>query len=468
MQDTLLTRRALLKNSMFGAACLSLGGLSLSGCTAGPTTGQSYLPNYTEPENRNTITFWTDIMVQAVRNKKFNPPRASRIFAMGHLAGFLAINGIQKHYTSPFGYNDGPDGANIDVAYATAMSIAISDGFQSLFTVDLQRFLNKFPNDQAKADGIKWGRTVGKAIVKMRTNDGAQDFMAENYHGNYPRRGDILQWTTTGPFYRAEFGPAFQTYSRPLLPGWGQLKPWFMPNLTQFRAIDFPEATSDQFANEYLEVKELGAYDSKTRTEDQTEIAFFWQDGGGGAGVPGHWQLIAMKLWQDMDMPMIEQAKAFALLSMGQSDAAISTWDTKYHYDIVRPETSIRIRADQFGNDKIAGTRDPNWQSLIPTPNFPAYTSGHSTFSGVSARMIALVLGRDKITFSAGAPDQRLWHRYLSKSYRTWNSVWQAAEENGMSRIYGGVHWSADNVEGLRVGKDLADYAFKNVFAKKV
>ena len=82
--------------------------------------------------------------------------------------------------------------------------------------------------------------------------------------------------------------------------------------------------------------------------------------------------------------------------------------------------------------------------------------------------MIANFIGTDAVSFSAEAPDLVNWPKQLTGVRRSWASLWQAAEENGASRIYGGVHWDADNIEGLKAGKKLADYVYTNAFQKAV
>lgn len=463
------SRRDFIKNIATGSAFACVAGSTslLGGCSSAIDTKQSYLHGVIEPKNISTVYLWTDIILQAVRNKSVTPPLATRAFAMGHLAGFLAVNGIQNEYNTPYGLENAPQNTDPDVAYGVAVSYAISDVFGALFTFDRKRFLDQFPNSEAKSEGIKWGKYVAHHVIKARTNDGAEPNKSNFYLDRYPRREDILEWSPTGPFYQAELGPAFITFERGLYPGWGAIKPWVMKNTKDFRAKEFLDPRSDEFTRQYLEVKELGAHNSRSRTEDQKQIAFFWEDGPRGVTPPGHWQLIAMRLTQNINLSLLEQARIFALLSLGQADSAIATWDSKYAHDIVRPETFIRFRTGKIGNETLADAGDSNWKSLIPTPNFPAYTSGHSCFSGVSARIIARCIGKDKVSFSSKSPDTVNWLSHVSDITRSWTSLWQAAEENGASRIYGGVHWDEDNVEGLRIGKELGDYVYKNAFKKK-
>lgn len=110
--------------------------------------------------------------------------------------------------------------------------------------------------------------------------------------------------------------------------------------------------------------------------------------------------------------------------------------------------------------------RHPHWRSYIPTPEFPAYTSGHSTFGAAAAEMIALIHGRDDITFSGRSPDEVLWPQ-LQGITRRWTSLSHMAEENGMSRLYGGVHWLPDHTEAMKAGRAIARQAFHETFPPK-
>jgi hypothetical protein len=80
--------------------------------------------------------------------------------------------------------------------------------------------------------------------------------------------------------------------------------------------------------------------------------------------------------------------------------------------------------------------------------------------------MLANFIGTDQVSFSSKSPDLVNWPEQLTGVTRSYTSLWEAAEEAGMSRIYGGIHWQADNTEGLRVGRELADYVFKHAFAR--
>ena len=146
-------------------------------------------------------------------------------------------------------------------------------------------------------------------------------------------------------------------------------------------------------------------------TEHETVgwTALFWEDGPWGITPPGHMVYIAMQLLQDRGLSFIELARVFALVGMTQCDVSICAWDSKYHHDVIRPESAIRVRAPAFGNPDPRVVRQADWQSYIPTPEFPAYPAGHSAFGAAAAKLLALILGRDDVAFSGRAPDEVLW-----------------------------------------------------------
>jgi hypothetical protein len=382
-------------------------------------------------------------------------------------AGFLAANGITQDYQEPYGLGAGPKHANPEVAYGVAFAVAAAEVFQQPFIAEKSEFLRRFENGEAKSSAIEWGKKIGRHVVKMRNDDGAEPSEVNFYLGRYQRREDSLKWSPTGPFYSATPGPAFDSFGRGLFPGQGQIKPWTMNSGSQFRATDFYDPASPEFAKEFETIRLLGGADSAIRTKEQSEIALFWEDGPWGVTPPGHFLYIGMQLLQNQSLRFIELARSFALISMTQCDASIAAWDSKYYYDVVRPESAIRIRAEKFANRDPRVTRQANWRSYIPTPSFPTYTSGHSTFGSAGAEMISLIQGDDKISLSGQSPDLVLWPQ-LRGINRHWISLQQLAEENGMSRLYGGVHWQLDHTQAMAAGRAIAQQAHNNFFQKKV
>ncbi len=451
-----ITRRSILAGSTAAI---------LSACVAPMGHRSSYLSQVIAPQNNNTVFHWLDVILQQTRDQRVPPPRAAYNFAMPLAAGFLAVNGIARTYSEPFGIGYGPAGADLDAAYGAAFTTAASEVFQTPFIGERNKFFESIPNGRAKTLGASWGRQVGLAVVKMRTNDGSEPSRVNYFLNRYPRRKDVLGWSPTGPFYSAKPGPAFDTYARSLFPGHGDITPWTMTHSAQFRAPNFYHPASPEFAQEFDLVRRMGGAKSYERTPDQAEIALFWEDGPWGITPPGHFLYVAAQVLQNKPMSLVDRARAFALLGMTQCDASISAWDSKYAHDIVRPETAIRSRAPKFLNPDPRIHKFDNWQSFIPTPEFPAYTSGHSTFGAAGAELTALLYGSDHVRLSGISPDQVLWPQ-LRGVTRHWSSLSQMAEENGMSRIYGGVHWMADHTQAMKAGQMIARQAYTNMFPR--
>ena len=436
-----------------------------SGCTAAMGHKSSYLTQILAPQNNNTVFHWLDIIMQQIRDQRVPPPRAAVAFAAPLVAGFLAVNGLTRQYAEPYGIGYGPQGADHDVAYGVAFATAASEAFQQPFLVERAAFLRQFPNGEAKSRGIKWGRHVGLEIVKMRTDDAAHLTKANYYRKLYTRRTDALAWKPTGTFYSAKPGPAFSSFPKALFPGHGGIRPWTMQSGSQFRVPGFYDPASPEFAREFNLIRTLGGKRSPIRTADQTEIALFWEDGPWGITPPGHFLYLAVQALQHHRFSLTDLARNFALLGMTQCDASICSWDNKYAHDVIRPESAIRARAPFFNNPDPSIRRYNNWASYIPTPEFPSYTSGHSTFGAAAATMMGLILGHDNVPLVGQTPDQVLWPQLKGK-VRRWSGFQHAAEENGLSRLYGGVHWEIDHKMGMQSGADLSKHAFHTMFPR--
>lgn len=442
--------------------------MNLAACsTAKFGSKHSYLSQIIEPQYQNTVFHWIDVILQQTRDQRITPPRAAYNFAMPMAAGFLAANGITQDYDEPYGLGVGPKNANPEIAYGVAFAVAAAEVFQQPFLLERNRFLQQFANSQSKTQSVEWGKNIGRLVVSMRNDDGAEPSEVNYYLRRYERRQDSLKWSPTGTFYSAQPGPAFGSFDRGLFPGQGKIKPWTMNSGSQFRATEFYDPASPEFAEEYDNIRRLGGAESRIRTKDESEIALFWEDGPWGVTPPGHFIYIAMQVLQDQGQSFIELARNFALIGMTQCDASISAWDSKYLHDVLRPESAIRQRSNQFNNRDSRVVEQSDWKSFIPTPPFPSYTSGHSTFGATGSEMISLIQGSDKIAISGKSPDLVIWPQ-LKGINRHWNSLNQIAEENGMSRLYGGVHWSLDHTQAMTAGRDIARQAFTTFFQKKV
>jgi hypothetical protein len=140
-----------------------------------------------------------------------------------------------------------------------------------------------------------------------------------------------------------------------------------------------------------------------------------------------------------------------ALLNIGMADALITAWDSKFEYSFVRPVTAIR-NADNDGNPDTAA--DPTWLPLLGTPPHPSYMAAHSAVSATAATVLAEFFGNDAIAFTSSA-EVAAGGQVITRSF---DGFWDAAQEAGASRIYGGIHWSFDNEAGLEAGHSIGEF----------
>lgn len=384
----------------------------------------------------NVIQDWCATMLQAIRTDRTAPPIASRAMAMTMVAAYDAVAGIQPSYAPYYVTDPAPVGANVDAAAAQAahdVLVALFPAQTVAFDVALAASLAAVPDGAGENDGVAWGAEVAAQILALRADDGATATV------DYTPPEGAGWWQPTPP----AFGVS-------LFPQWGYVTPWTMSHGAEFRPDPPPSLRSAEYTRAFQEVRHLGRIDSTVRTPDQTEIALFWADGPGTATPPGHWFVIADGLTRVHGFGVLDTARTLALLGMTVADAAIVGWDAKYTYDHWRPVTGTR-EADIDGNPDTPAIA--NWTPLITTPPFPAYPSGHSTFSGGAARILAHAFGSDAIAFATTSDA-------LPGVVRNFASLSAAAEEAGQSRIYGGIHWQHDNQSGLAAGRDLADHAF--------
>jgi membrane-associated phospholipid phosphatase len=229
-----------------------------------------------------------------------------------------------------------------------------------------------------------------------------------------------------------------------LLPGWGNVTPFGVASVAALLPPAPPALASQDYALEVNFTKDLGGTTSTARTAEQTQIARFWGYGPGTSTPPGHWNEIGLVVAEQERLDLVDSARLFALLNIALADAAIVCWRSKYDQGLWRPITAIQLDGD--GNDET--TADPTWTPLLPTPPFPEYTSGHSTFSGAAAAVLAEFFADDEIAFTVGSDD-------LPGVQRSYASFSDAAWESGISRIYGGIHWLSANVRGLECGAHI-------------
>ena len=181
---------------------------------------------------------------------------------------------------------------------------------------------------------------------------------------------------------------------------------------------------------------------STNRTAGQTLIARFWSDFSYTVTPPGHWNQIAQNVATNHGLSLEQNARLVALLNLALADAGIAVWDAKYVYNFWRPVTAIQQADTDDNPDTMA---DPDWMPLLNTPAFPEFISGHSTFSAAAATVLGRFFGRDGVPFTVGSDS-------VPGVLRSYASFAAAAEEIGMSRIYGGIHFHSADLDGRKIG----------------
>lgn len=382
----------------------------------------------------DVVSQWNETLLTSVQATSMGPPLAGRAMAMTQLAVFEAVNSVDRTYAPYRGYYASASDTNKEAAAAQAAHDVLAHLFparQSIFAAQLSSTLGAIPDSASKSAGVQLGRLSAAGMIQHRTGDGSQVSM--------PLSGGTLpgQWRPTPP---GNLPGAFAQFAT--------TTPFGLTSPSHFRPGPPPALTSAEYAANVNEVRELGSATSATRTAEQTDIARMWAFGAGSITPPGAWNRVAQSIATQTSMSTDESARMFALLGMSVADAAITSWDSKNEYNLWRPVTAIRL-ADQDGNDATAA--DPSWTSLLTTPNFQSYTSGHSTFSSAAAAVLAAIVG-DSINFSVTG----------AGITRQFTSLTAAAEEAGRSRIYGGIHYTFDNIAGLESGTQVGNYTVNN------
>ena len=218
--------------------------------------------------------------------------------------------------------------------------------------------------------------------------------------------------------------------------------------------------TDPRYTADFNEVKRLGGDGVTTpsaRTPDQTEIALFWWESS-----PLGWNRIARRVAARTRLDPWEQARLLGLLNIALADGYIGTFETKYcdDYNYWRPVTAIHA-ADTDGNPDTDA--DPDWTPLRQTPPIPDYDSGHAVEGGAAASVLRRFFGTDRIRFSTCSLTLPVGSRCGERSERsrTYRSFSDAADENGVSRIYIGFHFREAAEVGIEHGRRIGRYVVK-------
>lgn len=362
--------------------------LVASGCESGPT-----VPVLGEEADVPAAVAWNGVLGEVVAAHPWTPPHAARTFAYLGVAQHEAVLELE-----------GGAGERSRIAQRAAIATASAAILRKFYPLEEPRIAAEIERLGPR------GGASARAYVEIGRAAGAR--AAERVIARAQGDGGDAAWTGAVPT-----GPEMWfsgTGEPPLAPMAGEMLPWTMANVAEFDPPPPPAFGSPEFQAALAEVRSI----SDERTAEMIRIARFYEYGPGTSSPAGQYVGLAAELIVRHGLGEREAARTFAILGVAMADAGIACWRAKYRYWLLRPSHA-----------------DPAITVPIGLPNFPAYPSGHSSFSGAAE----VVLGT---LFPADAAEL---HRF--------------AEENGLSRIYGGVHYSFDNTAGLELGRRIAPLA---------
>jgi hypothetical protein len=370
-------------------------------------------------------------------------PLTPRFYAMTHIAMFDAVNAIERDF-EPYRVRLRPGlGGSSHAAAAQAahdVLVALNPSAAPAYDEALAADLGDRPSGFLRR-GAAIGAHVAKEILAWRQQDG---------------------WVV----------PAFPPYAEPPLPGRWQptppanaaatfthlreAAPMALLSATQVLPQAPPSLTSARYAADLNEVKLLGKSDSAVRTEEQTLIARLWSGVGTTTGFFSVWNNVARDVILARQLSLVDAARVFVLVNVSIHDALQTTQASKFVYGVWRPVTAIRAAETDLNAETDP---DSTWEPLIVTPPYPSYAGNLATIGASAARALQLVSDTNDV------PVAITWSLPggLPGVTRHYDGFWQAADEEALARIYGGVHYRFDQQAGLQVGVSVAEYVFANV-----
>jgi hypothetical protein len=388
--------------------------------------------------HEDVVVQWNRVLTETVRTpgQQLATIMPVRSYAIMHAAMFDAVNSIDGSHTPYLTDVPGSQNASIEAAAAQAahdVLVGLYPTRVGIFDAELAISLQGIEENRAQ-QGIRVGQIVAERLLAARANDG---------------------WSVTPPAYSLPATPGnWQPAPGPVaFTHYPSVMPFGITSGTQFKPNAPPVLTSAEYAADLNEVKEIGSVNSVTRTAEQTKVAQLWASVGTPTNFLFVWNNVARSVSSARGISTVEKARLFALTNMALHDALQTTFASKFIYGLWRPSTAIR-RADEDGN--ASTTADPSWSSLIANPPYPSYAGNNAAIGTSQSTILALFFGRDDITF------QHTWEgaNGATRSYAGFSAM---ADEEARARVYGGIHFTFDNVAGQSVGRNVANYIFANV-----
>ncbi|HYU54250.1 MAG TPA: vanadium-dependent haloperoxidase [Gemmatimonadaceae bacterium] len=314
--------------------------------------------------------------------------------------------------------------------------LGLTPAQQAILDGDYANYLAAIPDGTAKTNGIAIGEQVAAAVVALRANDGRE---------RNPTLGDLNPPPPGPGVWERNPGNPLPPVLGLRLPG---IRPLALASASQFRP-DGPNAlTSEEYAEDFNQVKLLGRFDSTARTPAQTTQALFWTDHD-----LRQWNDGMLRLAANRGLDLVQTARMLAMAHVAGGDAMIAGFEAKYHYWFWRPYRAIPL-ADTDGNP--ATEPDPNWLPLRPTPNHPEYPAAHAFHSSAVAETLRAFFGTDNVTLSL---DSR-----VTSTTREYQRFHDAVKDVNLARTLAGFHFRNSCEEGANLGRDVSRYVVEHYF----
>jgi hypothetical protein len=401
-------------------------------------------------------------IIDIIRYDIFAPPVASRIFAYSSIAGYEAMVPGFPEYQSLAGQLNGLDPvpqpeagktycfplAGTNAMLIVGKTLVFSEGDvedlkEKIF--DDFKAMNMPPDVYERS--MQYGETVAKHILAWSKKDNyAQTRSAPKF--TIDTKEDS-RWRPTPPMY-----------ADALEPHWPEIRPWVLDSASQFRAAPptpFSTKKGSAFYKLAYEVYQIG----NNLPSRDSATAWYWDDNPFAVEVSGHlsigrkkispgghWMNITSTVCRMQKADIMRSSEAYVRVACAVADGFIACWDEKYRSNLIRPESYINLYID------------PEWQPLIQTPPFPEHTSGHSTISAAAATVLTQLFG-DNFAFTDSTEVE---FGIPARSFKSFN---EAADEVGMSRLYGGIHYRTGNLEGLRTGREVGAFVVQKLKTRK-
>jgi hypothetical protein len=456
----------------------------------------------------NVVVQWNVAALQGVRDSRIGPPMVARALAIAHTCIFDAWAAYDKRAVgTQFGDElRRPKRERTLANKNEAISFAAYRALVDLFALDkasvfdpLMASLGYDPNNLTintdTPAGI--GNVACAAVLAFRHGDGSNQ-LGDLHPGAY---SDWTGYVSVNPASAVPVNPASvldPNHWQPLkyddgatrpIPHvitqafvgaqWYRVVPFAMPSPDQFRSFvaQFGPALfgSETYLQQSTDLITISAY----LTDEQKMIAEYWANGPHTELPPGHWDLFGEFVSRRDHHTVDDDAKMFFALTNAIFDAGIAAWDAKRGFDSVRPITSIPylFHGQQIKSWRpFQGTQTfdgslwiPYQLTTFPTPPFPEYISGHSTFSAAGAEILKRFTHSDKfgdsVTFSAGSSNTEPGLTPKQEVTLSWATFTDAADQAGISRRYGGIHFELADLVGRATGRLVADQAWKKALS---